>query len=143
MLHEDGELKISTAELLPKAHNLLKERFDKDLNLSDPVMLKDKETNRTVCIGFSGFILGAKSEMIQVASVHDRLMIRRMDFVIYFNDVNSFLWFDWAIISQAGYKNHRVDKLIKIPMWNFKVSLGTELRAHLDGEEQQEMWWDK
>lgn len=144
MLHEDAELKISTAELLPTACNLLKDRFGDDLNLSDPKVLKDRYTDRRVCIEYHQFILGAKSEKIEVASVHARLMNKQKNFIIYFADVDQFIWFQWHLIKSSGYQNFRIDlkQNLKIPMWNFRVTIGEELRAWLDDEVQEELpWW--
>lgn len=146
MLHEDSELKISTAELLPLACNLLKDVFGSEVNLSDPVILIDKYTRHKVCIEYHQFILGAKSEKLEVASVHARLMMKRKDFIIYFADVKKFVWFEWHKIKKSGYLNLRISvkENIKVQMWNFKVSLGVELRAWLDDEAQGELdWWQK
>ena len=146
MLHEDAELKISTAELLPTASNLLKDRFGDDLNLSDPKVLKDKYTDRKVCIEYDQFILGAKSEKIEVASVHARLMDKQKNFIIYFADVSQFVWFQWHLIKGSGYQNFRIDtkRNLKIPMWNFRVAIGEELRSWLDDEVQEELpWWQE
>ena len=144
MLHEDAELKISTAELLPMASNLLKDRFGDDLNLSDPKVLIDKCTNRKVCIEYHQFILGAKSEKIEVVSVHARLMDKQKNFIIYFADVSQFVWFQWHLIKSSGYQNFRINlsQNLKIPMWNFRVVIGEELRAWLNDEVQEELpWW--
>jgi len=146
MLYEDAELKISTAGLLPMASNLLKDRFGCDLDLLDPKVLIDKHTNHKVCIEFHRFILDAKYEKTEMASVHARLMEKQKDFILYFADVSKFMWFEWHLIKRSGYQNFRIDLKhnIKIPMWNFKVTLGEELGAWLDDETQEELqWWQK
>ena len=143
MLYEDAELKISTAELLPMACNLLKDGFGGDLNLSDPKVLIDRYTDRKVCIEYHQFILGAQSEKIEVASVHARLMKKKKNFIIYFADVNQFVWFQWHLVKSSGYQNFRIDlkQNLKIPMWNFRVAIGEELRAWLDEVEGEQPWW--
>jgi len=144
MLYEDAELKISTAELLPIASNLLKDGFGSELNLLDPILLKNKYTDRKVCIEYHQFILVAKSEKLEVASVHARLMDKQKNFIIYFADVSQFVWFQWHLIKSSGYQNFRIDKKrnLKISMWNFRVALGEELGSWLDDEVHEELpWW--
>ncbi len=144
MLYEDAELKISTAELLPMASNLLKGGFGGDLNLSDPKVLIDRYTDRKVCIEYHQFILAAQSEKTEAASVHARLIKKQKNFILYFADADRFIWFQWHLIKSSGYQNFIIDlkQNIKIPMWNFRVAIGEELRAWLDDEVQEELpWW--
>ena len=144
MLHEDAELKISTAELLPIASNLLKIRFAADLNLLDPIILKNKYTGRKVCVEYHQFVLCAKSEKLEVTNIHARLMDKQKNFIIYFADASQFIWFQRHLINTSGYQNFRIDlkNNLKIPMWNFKVALGEELRTWLDDQVEEDLpWW--
>lgn len=143
MLEKGYELRVSTNEYLPKAYDLLIERFSNDLDLSSWKLLKCIATQRKTVYEFHEFILGAKeTSSTGLIGVHHKLMEYHKPFVIYFDREDKFIWFDWAIISRAGFASPALYGNVAISMWNFKVSYGEELQAHLANEVKQDFWWN-
>ena len=143
MLDEDIELKISTSEYLPKAYSLLIDRFRDSLDLKWSALLTCKATQRKTVYEFHEFILGAKETALSgLAHVHAKLMERHKPFVIYFDREDEFIWFDWALISRAGFANRKLYGETDIGVWSFKIAHGEELQARLNSEVQQDFWWN-
>ena len=144
MLEQDAKLRVSNNEYLSKSYNLLIERFSDDLDLKSCKLLKCIATQRKTVYEFHDFILGAKeTTKYGIASVHYKLMEYHKPFVIYFDREDAFIWFDWFVIKKAGFANKRIDGNVEIPMWNFRIDRGVELRAHIENEVQQDFWWNK